>query len=114
MLIVKRRFCHSVIYLIALPLFAQSSRQPIEPKAGSWKTWVISSGKDFRVPPPPDAATTAGELKWLRDAVAEPNPYIAASVQFWSAGAPAYRWIELINNRALSGAPLSAFAPRLY
>ena len=101
--IVKRRFCRSVIYLIALPLFAQSSRQPIEPKAGSWKTWVISSGKDFRVPPPPDAATTAGELKWLRDAVAEPNPYIAASVQFWSAGSPGYRWMDLVTNRVLAG-----------
>ena len=35
-----------------LPVCAQS----VEPKAGTWKTWVISSGKDFRVPPPPDAA----------------------------------------------------------
>ena len=30
-------------------LFGQS----IEPQAGTWKTWFISSGKDFRVPPPP-------------------------------------------------------------
>ena len=26
---------------------------PIEPDAGDWKTWVISSGRDYRVPPPP-------------------------------------------------------------
>lgn len=26
---------------------------PIEPLAGSWRTWVMSSGKQFRPPPPP-------------------------------------------------------------
>src|ERR1700730_5775423 len=34
----------------------------IEPKAGKWQTWVISSGKDFRVPPPPGHAATLDEL----------------------------------------------------
>jgi membrane-associated phospholipid phosphatase len=88
--------------------------QPIEPKAGSWKAWIISSGKDFRVPPPPDAGATAGELRWLREAVAEPNANVADSVRFWSAGAPEYQWIELINNRAISGAPLPAYPHRVY
>ena len=88
--------------------------QPVEPKAGTWKTWVISSGKDYRVPPPPDAGTTAGELRWLHDAVAEPNPYIVDSIRFWSSGAPAYQWMELINNRAFTGAPLTAYAHRVY
>ena len=66
----------AVIFACAIPAFGQS----VEPKAGTWKTWIISSGKDFRVPPPPDAGTTAGELRWLHDAVAEPNPSIADSV----------------------------------
>src|SRR6266545_2123625 len=99
----------AVIFACALPLPGQS----VEPKAGIWKTWIISSGKDFRVPPPPDAGTTAGELRWLHDTVAEPNPYIAESVKFWSAGAPAYQWMELISNRAISGLPLTAYAQRV-
>ena len=41
----------AVIFACALPAFGQS----VEPKAGTWKTWIISSGKDYRVPPPPDA-----------------------------------------------------------
>jgi membrane-associated phospholipid phosphatase len=101
---------YAVILTCALPLLGQS----IEPNAGNWKTWIISSGKDFRVPPPPDAAATAGELRWLHDAVAEPNPNVADAVRFWSAGAPAYQWLELINNRAFWGLPLSAYAPRVY
>src|SRR5438477_1908901 len=106
----KNRLAVLVQLACALPLLSQS----IEPKAGTWKTWIISSAKDFRVPPPPDAGTTAGELRWLRDAVAEPNPYVTASVSFWNAGAPAYQWMELISNRVLTGAPVSAYAHRVY
>src|SRR5688572_16683178 len=25
----------------------------VEPGAGNWRTWIISSGREFRVPPPP-------------------------------------------------------------
>jgi membrane-associated phospholipid phosphatase len=100
---------------LAVPLCAQSFNQPIEPNAGQWKTWVISSGKDFRVPPPPDAAATQQELAWVRSvAVATQNQNLVDSVSFWNAGAPSYRWIGLINNRALSGAPLTAYAQRVY
>ena len=35
-------------FLALAPVLAQTAAQ-IEPKAGAWKTWVISSGKDFRV-----------------------------------------------------------------
>ena len=100
----------AVIFGCAPSLFGQ----PIEPNAGTWKTWIISSGVDYRVPPPPDAAATAGELRWLHDAVAEPNANVADTVRFWSAGAPAYQWMELINNRALAGAPLTPYAHRVY
>jgi hypothetical protein len=32
---------------------------PVTPLAGAWRTWVISSGREFRPPPPPafDART---------------------------------------------------------
>src|SRR5262245_15717878 len=34
---------------------------PVEPRAGTWKTWVIASATEIRVPAPPDAAATAAE-----------------------------------------------------
>ena len=86
----------------------------IEPQAGTWKTWAISSGKDFRVPPPPDAAATKGELAWLRDFVAEKNPQFTASIAYWDSGAPAYRWIDLISTRYLNGDPITAYPHRVY
>jgi len=100
-----------MLLLCVAPVCAQS----LEPKAGTWKTWVISSAKDFRVPPPPDAATTRAELAWIRDvAVTTTNKSIVDSVAFWSAGAPAYRWIEMLNNRAIRGASLTPYAVRPY
>src|SRR5262245_61496243 len=78
--------------------FAQSG--PIEPKAGTWKTWVVTSGKDLRVRPPPDS--TAAELKQLRELVAKNDAQAVAEIRFWDAGSPGYRWIELVNDRLLA------------
>ena len=41
----------------------------IEPNAGNWRTWVISSGKDYRVPPPPGRSQTRAELRLLADLI---------------------------------------------
>jgi len=87
----------------------------MEPGAGAWKTWVISSGREFRAAAPPDVAVTRAELTWIRDvALTTTNTNILNSVTFWSAGAPSYRWIELLNNRSTRGAPLTAFPVRPY
>jgi len=43
----------------------------IEPKAGNWRTWVISSGKDYRVPPPPGRQETRAELKRLAELISQ-------------------------------------------
>lgn len=89
-------------------------QSPVEPSAGAWKTWVVSSGKDYRVPPPPDAAATRNELEWLKGAVAEQDPRITQQIAFWNAGPPSYRWLEVLINRSLTGAPLTAYPTRVY
>ena len=107
-------FC-AVSVLMAAPLAALAQSNQVEPRAGTWKTWIISSGRDFRVPAPPNATATAGELAWLRDAVAQQrDPRIADQISFWDAGAPAYRWIDLMSNRFLNSQPLSAFPHRAF
>jgi membrane-associated phospholipid phosphatase len=91
----------------------QASQQ-IEPNAGSWRTWVISSGKDFRVPPPPGQHETRKELKALEELISHNDAQAQAQIEFWDAGSPAYRWIDLINSRVLAGTPTSAYAHRVY
>src|SRR5687768_1214095 len=76
------------------------------PNAGKWKTWIIASGKDHGVPPPPDAAATRGELDWLRGASTEAHPLIVEQVRFWDSGPPSYRWMDLITKRQSAGQPV--------
>ena len=103
------------VLLTFLPVYAQPSNQ-IEPKAGTWKTWAISSAKDYRVPPPPDAATTQIELRWLKEFVTtgQTDPRASSQIAFWDAGSPTYRWIDLISSRIFNGQPVSAFPHRAY
>src|SRR5258706_10006821 len=98
------------------PLYAEKkhSSPPVEPTAGQWRTWVISSGKDYRVPAPPAPAETQAELRAIADLISHNDAQAAAQIAFWDAGAPAYRWIDLISNRLLAGTPTSAFPHRVY
>jgi membrane-associated phospholipid phosphatase len=78
---------------------AQAGEQ-IELNAGSWKTWVITSGRDFRTPPPSDAgaASEIAELKTLagqRDAAAKDV------IAYWDVGPPSYRWQEIALDETL-------------
>src|SRR3954452_21319375 len=86
----------------------RSFEDTVEPAAGTWKTWAISSGKDFRVPPPPDHRAMRRELNEVREAVANQDPNVQASITFWSAGAPSYRWMHIITDRIFSGKPVTA------
>src|SRR5437588_742641 len=99
------------MFMLAGSALAQNQ---IEPQAGTWKTWAISSGKDYRVPAPPDAAATKGELAWLRDFVAQNNAQFKQDIAYWDAGAPSYRWIDLVSTRYLAGDPVTAYPHRVY
>ena len=46
--------------------------------------------------------------------LAEKDAGVARQVIFWSAGAPSYRWMDLITSRVLSGAPVTPYAHRVY
>ena len=77
---------------VTLPLQVHAG-DPIEPNAGNWKTWIISSGKDYRVPPPPPPAQTQAELRALSDLINLNDAQVEQQIKYWDAGAPAYRWI---------------------
>ena len=82
----------ALVVTICLRLTAQ-----VEPKAGAWKTWVLASGGELRVPPPL-TQDTAAELAWLKSFMAETRamPEAMKQMRVWTAGPPAYRWVELM------------------
>jgi hypothetical protein len=72
----------------------------VEQTAGTWKTWVIASGREMRTEPPPPAAATAGELAWLKSytAGARQSAEAMKQMRYWTAGPPAYRWVDRMLN----------------
>jgi hypothetical protein len=69
-------------FAVALPFQAHAGEQ-IEPNAGSWKTWVISSGRDYRVPPPPRPADTQAELRTLAALIDLNDAKVEQQIKYW-------------------------------
>ena len=89
-------------WLMMALITAASLSAQIEPQAGQWKTWVISSGSAFRLPAPPNAAQTAVENQWVKECSTNRTPAVLAQVRFWDSGAPGYRWMQLAQQLAVS------------
>jgi hypothetical protein len=94
--------------------YANSARhrrsEQLEPDAGAWKTWVISSGRDYRVPPPPGRRQTQAELREWADLTRHHNAATQQEIAFWDAGAPHYRGIDLITQRLFAGTATTALS----
>lgn len=73
----------------------------VEPKAGSWKTWLLTSGSQFRLKAPPDKAASEAEIKQLKDLASKRDAAALDLIAWWDTGGPSYRWNELAANYAL-------------
>jgi membrane-associated phospholipid phosphatase len=85
----------------------------IQPQAGAWRTWVLSSASQFRSAPPPDRSITAAEIRQLKDMAAQRDPAARNLIAFWDSGGPVYRWNEIAINQGLKanlGNPIAARA----
>lgn len=71
----------------------------VEPLAGSWKTWVLASGSQFRLPPPPNGLRQEFEIKDLITLANRRDDTDLAAISFWNSGPPGYRWNEMAVNR---------------
>ena len=94
-----RTLLTTVIILLSTVAAVHAAEQ-IEPNAGSWQTWVISSGRDFRVPPPPGDADGA-EIGELKDLANKRDPATRDIIAYWDVGPPSYRWQQLALDEAL-------------
>lgn len=83
--------------VLALTALAPPAHSQVEPQAGQWRTFVLSSGAQMRLSPPPTGPDSAGELQWLRDFLARRDRVATAQVAYWDAGAPPYRWMQIAS-----------------
>jgi membrane-associated phospholipid phosphatase len=84
---------HSIL-LLKLLLIANLMQAQTEPAAGNWKTWFISSGKDYRLPAP------ASYKNQINDVLAQQKQIDAEAMRqitYWNTGAPGYHWQTLMS-----------------
>jgi len=83
----------------ALPLLlsfgCSISSAQIEPDAGKWKTWMLTSGDQMRLPPPPDEAETRAEIEQLKVIAKQRDAATLERITWWNAGPPGYRWTSI-------------------
>lgn len=79
-------------------LSLQSTFAQVEPKAGTWRTWVVPSVSQVRLPAPPAAAETQA----VKNLLAEGNDTTRAQIAYWDAGSPGYRWEQIAAQQMLS------------
>ncbi|HEY7030120.1 MAG TPA: phosphatase PAP2 family protein [Thermomicrobiales bacterium] len=85
---------------------------PVEPNAGSWKTWLLASGDQFRPAAPPDETATETELDELQALATERDAAALDHIAYWNAGAPAYRWNNLTIQHLLGNGVVGLRAAR--
>lgn len=85
----KRNSILSIVLLMAIQLQAQ-----VEPLAGNWKTWFISSGEDYRLPAPSSYKNEIAEVLAIQK---KSDAKTKQQIAFWNAGSPGYRWQEMLN-----------------
>lgn len=67
----------------------------IEPDAGSWKTWVLSSGTEIAVPPPPKGQAARRDVAAVVRAAAARTDETLSDIRFWDTGSPGFRWNQV-------------------
>ncbi len=82
-----------------------SAARPVSPLAGTWRTWVMKSGRQFRPPPPPPFGSP-GYLRQARAVVKakkDLTPKQKRAAKFWQGGEgtslPPGIWIEVVLER---------------
>ena len=67
----------------------------IEPGAGKWKTWVLTSGSQQRPGPPPGSDGTQREIDDLRALARQRDAGARERIAYWDAATPAYHWLSV-------------------
>ncbi len=94
------------VMLLSFGLFNQAVAVPAvnlqtESDAGTWTTWVLESGSQFRLDAPPNDATTTAEIAELLAMVGLRDEAALQQIAYWNAGPPAYRWNQIAINAML-------------
>ena len=80
--------------IVAILFMAGQSNAQVEPGAANWKPWLIADIKTYRLTPP---ANAPDEVKQVISQQQNLDSAAWAQIFYWSAGAPGYRWHDMMN-----------------
>jgi membrane-associated phospholipid phosphatase len=81
---------------LGLTLFTLSASAQIEPNAGQWKTWVLTSGSERRLSSPPGRHESKEEIEALEQLAGQRDAAALDLIRFWDTGAPSYQWNQML------------------
>jgi membrane-associated phospholipid phosphatase len=87
----------AALALAAIPaplVAAQVQPAQVEPNAGTWPTWLLTSGSELRPDAAPGADATQAELSTVQALATQRNQPMLDRITYWDSGAPPYRWIQ--------------------
>ena len=79
--------------LIAVLVIATRMHAQVEPNAGNWKTWFVTSGKAYRLSAP---SSYKEEVAQVISAQKKLDSAGLQQILYWNVGAPGFRWQEMI------------------
>jgi hypothetical protein len=83
----------SLIILLAIAATSIHLSAQEEPRAGKWKTWFISSGKEYRLKAPSSYTDEIAQVVSKQKSLDSDG---WQQIIYWNAGAPGYRWQNLL------------------
>lgn len=95
----KRIILSTVAALVSIIAIAQPAvrNQPVNYEAAGWKTLLLDSLQQITIAAPPAAAQSKTELASIKQAMGKLDAKKAEQIKYWDAGAPAYRWNQIIS-----------------
>lgn len=85
-----------------------------EPQAGTWKTWVLSSPDQIKVPKPPSGKEAEAEADELRRLASQRTPEVEETFKRWNDDLALKRWLDLNLELVAAGVKDPPLASRGY
>src|SRR5215218_253051 len=86
-----------VITLTALVAVTQTNARQQSPDydAAKWETWLLENPQQITIAAPA-ATAPKSELQIVKQRLSNLDEKKVAAIKYWNAGAPAYRWNQIL------------------
>lgn len=74
----------------------QARHASVNYEAANWKTWILDNPEKIKIAAAPTIAQTKAELNIIKQRVAKVDDTKLEQIKYWDAGAPSYRWNQIV------------------